>query len=195
MADTEIILTWSCHHFLFLYCHHWIAPPAYYIVHCCTIFHLRSGLWNVKYRYPKDNTEIINNLPLRPLPLRVDDDENRLFTSDRPPVHKPCCRHATWFTFYSSYFSPSSCTMWNMVVIFVFQYFIIGCFLALNFGSKITKTLDFLLKYLLSVLKIILTFPKYIRILKITIENVHCEILPKSFFYPMFLGPSFSVPP
>ena len=67
--------------------------------------------------------------------------------------------------------------------------------MALNFGSKITKTLDFLLKYLLSVLKIILTFPKSTRILKITIENVHCEILPQVFFYPMFLGPSFSVPP
>ena len=67
--------------------------------------------------------------------------------------------------------------------------------MTLNFGSKITKTLDFLLKYLLSVLKIILTFPKSTRILKITIENVHCEILPQVFFYPMFLGPSFSVPP
>ena len=31
------------------------------VVHCCTIFHLRSGLWNIddQYRYPKDNTEII----------------------------------------------------------------------------------------------------------------------------------------
>ena len=31
------------------------------LVHCCTIFHLRSGLWNIddQYRYPKDNTEII----------------------------------------------------------------------------------------------------------------------------------------
>ena len=62
--------------------------------------------------------------------------------------------------------------------------------MALNFGSKPQKTLDFLLKYLLSVLKIILTFPKSTRILKITIENVHCEILPQVFFYPMFLGPS-----
>ena len=34
------------------------------VVHCCTIFHLRSGLRNIvqyidQYRYPKDNTEII----------------------------------------------------------------------------------------------------------------------------------------